>query len=67
LQTSIENKKADSNLKKILSVRGNTMLLQVLSSFELVWSVTVIMCFFAFLFHSCYFIFASCYAAASGE
>ena len=62
--TMLENK-ADSNLKKIFSVRGNNMSLQFWSSFELVWSVTVIMCFFRF--YSCYFIFASCYAATSGE
>ena len=60
----LENK-ADSNLKKIFSVRGNNISLQFWSSFELVWSVTVIMCFFRF--YSCYFIFASCYAATSGE
>ena len=70
LYTAVETEqmnKADSNLKEIFSVRGNTMSLQFQSSFELVWSVIVIMRFFAFRFHNWYLIFASCYAAASGE
>ena len=39
----------------------------VVTILELIWSVIVIMCFLRFVFTVCYFIFASCYAAASGR
>jgi len=53
--TLFENK-ADSYLKKI-SVRCNTMSLQFQSSFELVWSVIVITCFFCVSFSQLLFHF----------
>ena len=64
--TLFENK-ADSYLKKIFSVRNIRSFVTIL---ELVSARVKCHChyvFLAFLFHICYFIFASCYAAASGE
>jgi len=64
IRTLFKNK-ADSDLKENLFC---SLCRYNFRARKLVWNVTIIMCFFAFLSsYGSYFIFASCSAAASGE